>query len=58
MPKITTRTIETAQSKSSAYFIREGSLKGFALRVFPSGTIKYIAEVWYDGRSHWKPLGS
>jgi len=43
---------------SSAYFIRDSNLKGFALRVFPSGTIKYIAEVWFKGKSHRKTLGS
>ncbi len=58
MPKITSKTVKTAQPSSSAYFIRDNDLKGFALRVFPSGTIKYIAEVWHNGKSHRKTLGS
>lgn len=62
MPKITSKTIKSAHLKSnrssSAYFIRDSELKGFALRVFPSGTVKYIVEVWYSGRSHRKTLGS
>jgi integrase len=62
MPKITSKTIKSAHLKSnkssSAFFIRDSELKGFALRVFPSGTIKYIVEVWYNRRSHRKTLGS
>lgn len=58
MSNITIRTIKTAQAASSAYFIRDSGLKGFAIRVFPSGTIKYIAEVWHNGKSHRKTLGS
>ena len=57
MPKITSKTVASAQPSSSAYFIRDNDLKGFALRVFPSGTIKYIAEVWHSGKSHRKTLG-
>ncbi len=57
MPKITSRTIKSAKISSSPYFIRDNELKGFALRVFPSGTIKYIVEVWYDGKSHRRTLG-
>ncbi len=57
MPKITSKTVKTTQPSSSAYFIRDGDLKEFALRVFPSGTIKYIAEVWYNGKSKRKTLG-
>jgi len=52
------QTVKTAQPSSSAYFIRDSDLKGFALRVFPSGTIKYIAEVWHNGKSYRKTLGS
>jgi len=62
MAQITSKTIKSTQLKSnkssSAYFIRDSKLKGFAIRVFPSGTIKYIVEVWYNGRSHRKTLGS
>ena len=58
MAKITLKTIKSATPSSSAYFIRDTELKGFGLRVFPSGTIKYIVEVWHNGRSHRKTLGS
>ena len=58
MAKITSKTLRSATPSSSVYFIRVSELKGFALRVFPSGTIKYIAEVWHDGKSQRKTLGS
>jgi hypothetical protein len=62
MAKITSKTINSAHLKStkssSPFFIRDSELKGFALRVFPSGTIKYIVEVWNDRRSHRKTIGS
>jgi len=58
MAKITSRTLKSATPKSSVYFIRDSELKGFALRVFPSGTIKYVVEVWSNGRSHRKTLGT
>lgn len=58
MSKITSKLVTSARPSSSEYFIRDSELKGFALRVFPSGTIKYLAEVWHDGKSHRKTLGS
>lgn len=58
MPKITSKIVNSVRPSSSDYFIRDSELKGFAVRVFPSGTIKYLAEVWYDGKSHRKTLGS
>jgi hypothetical protein len=58
MPRITARTLKEARPGESAYFIRDTELKGFGVRVFPSGTIKFIAEVWVHGSSHRKTLGS
>ena len=52
MSAITARTLMAVRPALSAYFIRDNSFKGFAIRVFPSGTIKYIVEVWAHGRSH------
>jgi hypothetical protein len=58
MATITAKAIKSAKPTNSVYFIRDSSLKGFAIRVFPSGTIKYVAELWYEGRSHRKTLGT
>jgi hypothetical protein len=58
MTKITSKTLKSATPSSSIYFIRDSELKGFAIRVFPSGTIKYIVEIWNNWKSHRKSLGS
>lgn len=58
MSKITSKTVKSSHPKSTAYFIRDSELKGFALRVFPLGTIKFIAEVRFNGKTHRKTLGS
>ncbi|BHH84325.1 tyrosine-type recombinase/integrase [Desulforhopalus sp. 52FAK] len=57
MTNITTRNLNSAQAKPSPYFIRDSRLKGFAVKVYPSGTIKFIAEIWQDGKSIRKTLG-
>ncbi len=58
MPNITSRTLTTTRPKPVAFFIRDSKVKGFAIKVNPSGTIKYIAEVYHNGRSVRKTLGS
>lgn len=58
MSTITARVIRGVKPADSVYFVRDTKLKGFAIRVFPSGTIKYVAEVWHNGRSHRKTLGT
>jgi len=54
MTSITVKAIKSAKPTDSVYFIIDSNLKGFAIRVFPSGTVKYIAAVWHEGRSHRK----
>ncbi len=58
MTKITSKTLKSATPSSSVYFIRDSELKGFGIKVFPSGTIKYIVEIWNNGKSQRKSLGS
>ena len=58
MPKITSKIVNSARPSFSPYFIRDSDIKGLALRVFPSGTVKYVAEIWHNGKSHRKTLGS
>lgn len=57
MPNITTRTIKSLVPKSTSYFIRDSKVKGVAVKVNPSGTIKLIAEVRYQGKTHRKDIG-
>jgi hypothetical protein len=58
MVSITTKTLQSIQPKSTPYFIRDSRVKGFALKLNPSGRVKFIAETWQDGRSIRKILGS
>ena len=57
MTTITTRTLQTAQPKLAAYFIRDDKVKGFTAKVNPSGSIKLIAEVRHEGRTVRKTIG-
>ncbi len=57
MPNITLRTLSTTRPKPVAFFIRDSKVKGFGIKVNPSGSMKYIAEVYHNGRSVRKTLG-
>ena len=57
MPNITTKTLATTRPKSVAFFIRDSKVKGFAVKVNPSGSMKFIAEIFHDGKSIRKTLG-
>jgi hypothetical protein len=43
----TNKTLTRLKSCTSPYFIRDSSLKGFGVKVNPSGTIKSVDEVWW-----------
>ena len=55
---ITLNLLKTLKPKSSPYFIRATALKGFGIKVYPSGVIKFIAETKYQGVNHRKTLGA
>ncbi|WP_458775509.1 Arm DNA-binding domain-containing protein [Desulforhopalus sp. 52FAK] len=57
MTIITTRTLQSVVPKQSAYFIRDAKVKGFGVRVNPSGSIRWIAEVRHQGRTVRKTIG-
>ncbi len=54
---ITSRTLNNLKPDAKPYFLRDKLLKGFGVKVNPSGTIKFIAEVRHDGRTSRKTLG-
>lgn len=58
MPSITTRKLQSLRPESKPYFMRDSRVQGFAVKVNPSGTIRFIAEVWHEGRSVRKTLGT
>ncbi len=54
---INQRTINNRKSSTKPYFLRDSSLKGFGIKVYPSGRVTFVAEIWHNGRSHRKTLG-
>ncbi len=54
---ISSRVLNSLSPQSKPYFIKDSNVKGFAVKVNPSGSIKYIAEVKYRGRSKRKTIG-
>ena len=57
MSVITAHTIQSISPRQTPYFIRDSKLKGFAIKVNPSGRLKFVIEVWHGGRSIRKTLG-
>ena len=44
MPRLTKRVVDTAEPRAARYTIFDDELKGFGLRVFPSGTKSWVIE--------------
>jgi integrase len=57
MPKLTNRTVDAAEVRSSEYFVWDDELLGFGLRVFPSGRKGYIVQYRTGRRSRRISLG-
>ncbi len=57
MSNITAKTISSIRPKVTPYFIRDKKIRGFAVKVNPSGSIKFVVELWHDDRSIRKLLG-
>ena len=54
---ITNRVLECLIPRSKPYFIRDSQLRGFGIKVNPSGSIKFVAETKCNGRSSRKTIG-
>ena len=54
---LTNRVLDKLVPDAKPYFLRDDSLKGFGVKVNPSGDIKFVAEVWHGGKSTRKTLG-
>jgi Arm DNA-binding domain/Phage integrase, N-terminal SAM-like domain len=57
MGKLTKRTVEAAQPQASDYFLWDGDLAGFGLRVMPSGRRGYLVQYRAGGRTRRVGLG-
>ena len=57
MPRITKRLVEAAEVRVKDYIICDDELKGFAVRVLPSGRRAYIIQYWKGKRYRRMSLG-
>ncbi len=54
--KITTKLLQSLQTKDKPYFIR--STSGFAIKINPQGSVKYIVETKVEGKAIRRTIGS
>ena len=57
MKTITDGYLMKIKTSDKPFFIRDSTLKGFGVKGNKSGTIKFIAETWHQGRSYRQTLG-
>jgi hypothetical protein len=55
---ITAKLLKRLEPKNTPYFIRSTSIKGFAVKVNPSGSIRFIAETRFKGETFRKTIGT
>ena len=55
---INSRTLNNLKPAASPYFLRDLTLKGFGVKVNPSGKVIFISELWHEGKSYRKTLGA
>jgi integrase len=58
MPKLTKRVVEGAAPAAGDLFVWDDELPGFGVRVYPSGTRKYLLQWKRDGRTRRLVLGA
>ena len=51
------RRVDTLKPRKSAYDVRDRDLKGFGVRVLPSGAKRYFIHSQYSGRRVWEIVG-
>ena len=55
--RLTERRVDALKPRKSAYDVRDRDLKGFGVRVLPSGVRRYFVQSQHDGRRVWKLVG-
>ena len=51
------RRVDALKPRKSAYDVRDRDLKGFGVRVLPSGAKRYFVHTQHQGRRVWKIIG-
>jgi integrase len=57
MPKLTKRSVEALAPKATGYFVWDSEIKGFGVRVMPSGTKTYQVQYRKGGRTRRASIG-
>ncbi len=57
MPKLTKRSVEALEPKAESYFVWDSEIKGFGLRVMPSGVKTYQVQYRKGGRTRRASIG-
>ena len=55
--RLTQRRIDTLKPRSRAYDVRDPGLKGFGVRILPSGSKRYFLHSQSDGKRIWHAIG-
>ncbi len=55
--RLTRRRIEALEARKSPYDVRDAELKGFGVRVLPSGGKRFFVHSQHEGRRFWKTVG-
>ena len=50
--------VKARRPRSSTYDIRDGKLKGFGVRVYPSGARRFFVHTQYRGTRTWRIVGN
>ena len=56
--KLDQRRVDALKPRKSVYDVRDRDLKGFGLRVWPSGKKRYFVHSQHGGRRVWKTIAS
>ena len=55
--RLTQSRVEALEPRKSPYDIRDAELKGFGIRVLPSGAKRYFIHSQHEGRRFWQTIG-
>ncbi len=55
--RLNQRRVNALKPRKAAYDVRDRDLKGFGVRVLPSGAKRYFVHAQHDGRRVWKIVG-
>ena len=55
--RLTQRRVDTLKPRQQTYDVRDPSLKGFGVRILPSGSKRYFLHSQSDGKRNWHAIG-